>query len=32
MSEQLAFVLDCLEGKESIVEFCSRYEKTGHKR
>jgi putative transposase len=35
MSEQLAFVLDCLEGKESIVELCSRYgisEKTGHKR
>jgi len=35
MSEQLAFVLDCLDRSVPIVEICRRYgisEKTGHKR
>ena len=35
MSEQLAFILDCLDRSVPIVEICRRYgisEKTGHKR
>jgi len=35
MSEQLAFIVDCLEGSVPIVELCRRYgisQKTGHKR